>query len=103
MVSLRLWAYAHCIRRCTESAKHMAGPQPQVVTLSHPQQALVEALLRQTSCPPALALRVRIVLGAAAGQRNEALAQALGRSLPTVRQWRRRWAAAEAQLAALEH
>ena len=81
----------------------MAGPQPQLITLSNPQQALLEALLRQSSCPQALALRVRIVLEAAAGQRNNALAQALACSLPTVRKWRGRWAAAQAQLAAVEH
>jgi len=81
----------------------MAGPQPQAVTLSTPQQLLLEALLRQTSCPQALALRVRIVLGAAAGQRNDALVQLLDCSRPTVRKWRRRWAEAEAQLAAVEH
>jgi len=80
----------------------MAGPQPQAITLSPPQHALLEALLRQSSCPQALALRARIVLGAAAAQRNETLAQALGCSLPTVRKWRGRWAAAEAQLAAVE-
>ena len=81
----------------------MSGPQPQTVTLSKPQQVLLSALLRQTSCPQALALRVRIVLGAASGQRNQALAQALGCSLPSVRKWRGRWAEAEAQLAAVEH
>ena len=80
----------------------MAGPQPQAVILSSPQQQVLEALLRQHSCPQALALRLRIILDAAAGQRNEALAQALACSLPTVRKWRRRWAEAEAQLAAVE-
>ena len=80
----------------------MPGPQPQAVTLSVPQQQVLESLLRQQSCPQALALRVRIVLGAGTGQPNEALAQALACSLPTVRKWRRRWAAAEAQLAAVE-
>jgi transposase len=49
-----------------------------------------------------LALRLRIVLGAAAGQRNEALAEVLACSLPTVRKWRRRRAEAEAHLAAVE-
>ena len=83
-------------------AKEMTGPQPQAITLSPPQQALLEALLRQTSCPQALAFRVRSVLGAAAGQRNAAVAQTLACSLPTVRKWRRRWAAAAAQLAAVE-
>jgi putative transposase len=80
----------------------MAGPQPQAVTVSPPQQTLLDALLRQTSCSQALALRVRIVLGAATGQGNDALAQALDCSLPTVRKWRR-WAQADAQLAAVEH
>jgi transposase len=81
----------------------MTGPQPQAITLSPPQHALLEALLRQSSCPQALALRARIVVGAAAAQRNETLAQALGCSLPTVRKWRARWAAAQAQLAAVEN
>jgi putative transposase len=80
----------------------MAGPQPQAVTLSPPQHHVLVALLRQHSCPQALALRLRIILGAAAGQPNEALAQALACSLPTVRKWRRRWAEAEAQLAVVE-
>lgn len=81
----------------------MAGPQPQAITLSGPQQVILEALLRQSTCPQALALRAQIVLGAAAGQRNEPLAQALSCSLPTVRKWRRRWAAAQSQLAAVEN
>lgn len=81
----------------------MAGPQPQAITLSSPQQALLEALLRQSSCPQALALRAQIVLGAAEGQRNESLALSLSCTLPTVRKWRRRWAEAEAQLAVVEH
>ena len=94
---------ARWILRCRESRNSMAGPQPQPIMLSPPQQVLLEALLRQTSCPQALALRLRIVLGAAAGQRNEILAQTLTCSLPTVRKWRRRWAEAEAPLAAVEH
>jgi len=92
----------HRIRSSMESVKRMAGPRPQAVTLSAPQQLLVETLLRQHSCPQALALRLRIVLGAAAGQSNHALALALACSLPTVRKWRRRWAEAEAQFAAVE-
>lgn len=81
----------------------MAGPQPQTsVSVSSAQRAVLEALQRQASCPQALALRVRIVLGAAAGQRNVPLATALGCSAPTVRTWRARWAAAEAHLAVAE-
>lgn len=81
----------------------MAGPRLHPLTLAPPQQALLEALLRQPSCPQALALRARIVLGAAAGQRTEHLAQALHCSVPTVRKWRQRWAAATAPLAVVEH
>ena len=80
----------------------MSGPQPQAVSISAPQQVLLEALLRQSSCPQALALRIRIVLGAAAGHRNQPLADTLGCTLPTVRKWRRRWAEAEGELAAAE-
>jgi hypothetical protein len=81
----------------------MAGPQPQLITLSSPQQALLESLLRQASCPQALALRAQIVVGAAAGQRNESLTHTLRCSLPTVRKWRSRWAAATSQLAVVEN
>jgi hypothetical protein len=80
----------------------MAGPQPLTVTLSPPQHTVLEALLRQHSCPQALALRARIILGAAAGQRNEPLARHLACTPKTVRKWRARWVAAEAPLAAAE-
>lgn len=80
----------------------MAGPQPIAISLSAPQQAVLERLLRQHSCPQALALRVRIVLGAATGMRNEALAPRLSCSPTTVRKWRGRWAEAAPRLAAAE-
>jgi putative transposase len=80
----------------------MAGPQPLTVALSPPQHMVLDALLRQHSCPQALALRVRIVLGAATGQRNEPLARHLGCTPKTARKWRARWVAAEAPLAAAE-
>ncbi len=63
----------------------MAGPQPRSITVTPPQQGVLEALLRQHSCPQALACRVRIVLAAATGQRNEPLAQQLGCTPKTVR------------------
>ena len=80
----------------------MAGPQPLTVTISPPQHTVLEALLRQHSCPQALALRARIVLGAAIGQRNEPLARHLACTPKTVRKWRARWVAAEAPLAVAE-
>jgi len=63
---------------------------------------MLQGLLRQHSCPQALALRVRIVLAAATGQRNELVARQLGCTPKTVRKWRARWAAALSRLAAAE-
>ena len=80
----------------------MAGPLPRPITVSPPQQAVLDALLRQHSTPQTLALRVRIVLAAATGLRNVPLALHLGCTPKTVIKWRARWAAAEAQLAAVE-
>ncbi len=81
----------------------MAGPLPLPITLSPPQQAVLEALLRQHSTPQSLALRVRIVLAAASGMRNLPITRHLACSLKTVIKWRARWAGAESQLAAVEN
>ncbi len=80
----------------------MAGPQPIAISVSATQQTVLERMLRQHSCPQALALRLRIVLGAASGIRNEVLATRLSCSPTTVRKWRARWAEAEPRLAAAE-
>ena len=80
----------------------MAGPPPLSITVSPSQQAVLDGLLRQHSCPQALAFRARLVLAAATGQRNESLARQFRCSPTTVRKWRARWAAAEAHLAAVE-
>ncbi len=80
----------------------MAGPLPVAIIVSPPQLTVIDALLRQHSTPQTLALRVRIVLAAATGMRNLPLARELACSLKTVIKWRARWAAAEAQLAAVE-
>ena len=80
----------------------MAGPQAQPITVTPRQQAVLERLLRQHHCPQALVRRSKIILAAAMGQRNEAIARQLGCSPTTVRTWRSRWRAAEAQLVAVE-
>jgi transposase len=80
----------------------MAGPAPQTISVSPAQLSVLERLLRQQSCPQALVRRAKIVLAAASGQRNEAIARHLGCSPTTVRLWRTRWAAAEAVLAVAE-
>ncbi len=79
------------------------GPVPLPLVLSAAQQAVLTALLRRASCPQALALRAKILLGAATGQRNEPLARELGCTPKTVRKWRGRWRAAAARLAAADH
>jgi transposase len=80
----------------------MSGPAPQTIGVSPAQLAVLERLLRQQSCPQALVRRVKIILAAADGQRNEPIARHLECSPTTVRLWRSRWAAAEAILAVAE-
>ena len=80
----------------------MPGPLPVPLTVSSPQQVVLERLLRQQTAPQALVRRAKIVLAAATGQRNEPIAAQLGCSPTTVRLWRGRWAAAESALAAVE-
>ena len=81
----------------------MAGPQPIAVPVSPHQRTLLERLLRQHSCPQALARRIAIILAAAAGERNDPLAARLACSPNTIRRWRARWAAALPDLAAVDH
>lgn len=85
-----------------EKGDVMPGPQPRSITVSNPQRDILERLLRQHSCPQALALRVRIVLRTATGSRVEPLARELHCTPDTVQKWRDRWAEAEAPLAAAE-
>jgi len=66
------------------------------------QQAVLTTLRRRASCPQALALRAAIILGAAAGQRNEPLARQLGCTPTTIRKWRGRWRAAAPRLLAAD-
>ena len=80
----------------------MSGPLPVPITVSPPQRAVLERLLRQQTAPQALVRRIKIVLAAATGQRNEPIAAQLGCSPTTVRLWRARWAAATPVLAAVE-
>lgn len=90
------------VHRREQKGACMPGPQPRPITVSPPQRAVLERLLRQHSCPQALALRVRIVLRMADGARVEPLARELHCAPLTVQKWRDRWASAEALLAAAE-
>lgn len=54
-------------------------------------RALLDALVRGRNTPQKVALRARIILGAADGQSNAHLAHQLGTSRPTVLLWRQRY------------
>ena len=91
-----------CLPTDSQKGALMAGPQPRSITVSAAQRTLLERLLRQHSCPQALAVRVRIILHTADGARIEPLAVGLHCAASTVQKWRDRWADAEARLAAAE-
>jgi putative transposase len=80
----------------------MPGPQPVPITITPPQQAILDRWLRQHRSPQALVRRIQIVMAAAAGLPNEQIAQLYACSPKTVRRWRARWAAAEPDLATLD-
>ena len=77
----------------------MPGPQPaSVVHLTSRVRKLLKRLRRRQQLPRCLVWRIRIVLQAAKGRSNSRIAQRLGLDRGTVRLWRDRWAAAQAQL-----
>jgi putative transposase len=67
------------------------GPKPAELTLSEHERSDLEELVRRHSTPQQLAKRGRMILAAAQGQSNAAIARALGVSVDTVRSWRTRW------------
>ena len=77
----------------------MPGPQPaSVVHLPRRVRQLLKRLLRRPQLPRGLVWRMQIVLQAAKGRSNSRSAQRPGLDRGTVRLWRDRWAAAQAQL-----
>jgi transposase len=67
------------------------GPQAVQVMLSDAERRTLEGWTRRRSSAQGLALRARIVLGAAAGQSNTELAEQLGLTRMTVAKWRGRF------------
>ena len=63
----------------------MPGPRPVAVQLSAVERSGLEVVSKRPSTPQQIALRARIVLAAAAGERNAAITRELGVSLHTVR------------------
>ena len=68
----------------------MWKPAP-ALRVSREDREWLETLLRSGKTPQRVALRARLVLGAAEGRANRALAQELGISRPTVLLWRQRY------------
>ena len=65
---------------------------PAALAVTSEQRRTLETWLRAHSTPQSVATRVRIVLQAAEGKSNNAIAKALGVSRPTVILWRERFA-----------
>jgi putative transposase len=72
------------------------------IELSARQQEVLERLVRRSTGEQRLAERARIILACAPGGRNLDVAEDLGMDADTVGRWRRRWAAAQEQLASAE-
>src|SRR5436190_22189544 len=68
------------------------GPKPLPITLSDDERSKLAAWAARPTTAQALALRARIVLAAAEGTSNAAIAADLRVTLPTVRKWRERFA-----------
>jgi transposase len=71
----------------------MPMPSPYQIALSAGEAAVLAARARSVRGPYRDRLRAKIVLAAAAGQNNAAIAAELGVCTDTVRKWRRRFAA----------
>jgi hypothetical protein len=69
----------------------MARVSADVVVLGTRRKDKLEAIVRRASCPQQLVFRARIVLLAACGESNQAIAAALGTTVGTARKWRRRY------------
>jgi transposase len=69
----------------------MAGPKPIHIDLSETERQELQKLVRRHNVSQQIALRGRIILLAAAGQKNAEISKELKVTLDTVRLWRGRW------------
>jgi transposase len=69
----------------------MPTPKAQIVTLSEMERQGLEKLVKRHQVGQQVALRARIVLAAAGGEKNEEIAQENKTTSETVRLWRNRW------------
>jgi len=80
----------------------MRGPQPIPIELSERQRDELARITRKASSPQAQVTRAKIILLAADGDNNSAIAARLTCHRETVGKWRQRWAAAADRLATVE-
>src|SRR6266511_5590346 len=71
--------------------RRMPIPQAQVVNLSEAEQQSLEKLIKRHQVGQQIALRARIILAAADGQKNKEIVQEYQVTADTVRLWRNRW------------
>jgi putative transposase len=69
----------------------MPIPKAQVVNLSDAERNGLEKLIKRHQVGQQIALRAKIVLAAARGQKNKEIAQVYKVTLDTVSLWRNRW------------
>lgn len=69
----------------------MPGPKPPMIELTDREREELHNLLRRHSTPQQLALRARIVLGAADGLNNGQIVRQLSVSRDMAQLWRGRW------------
>jgi transposase len=77
----------------THTLPRRRGPKLPEVALTDAERITLERWARRRTSSQALALRCRIVLACAEGHSNQAVADRLGISRPTVTKWRSRFAA----------
>lgn len=69
----------------------MPGPAPRAIEVTTEEQTQLDQLVARHGTPQQIALRARIVLQAAAGANNQAIARSLEISRDMVKLWRKRW------------
>jgi transposase len=75
----------------TDTRPRRPGPKLPELSLSDDERATLQRWARRRTSSQALALRCRIVLACAEGHSNQAVADRLGVSKPTVTKWRARF------------
>jgi transposase len=81
------------MKTATDTPPRRPGPKLPELALTNDERATLQRWARRRNSSQALALRCRIVLACAEGHSNQAVADRLGISKPTVTKWRSRFVA----------